>query len=113
MGWLNDPNGLCQKDGIYHIYFQYCPFYPVRGSIFWGHMTTRDFIRYEEQEPVLYPDSPWDANGPYSGSAYQEDGTLYVFYTGNVRYEDGDYDYVNSGREQNTILTVSRDGFCF
>ena len=26
MGWLNDPNGLCQKDGIYHIYFQYCPF---------------------------------------------------------------------------------------
>lgn len=113
MGWLNDPNGLCQKDGIYHIYFQYCPFYPVRGSIFWGHMTTRDFIRYEKQEPVLYPDSPWDANGPYSGSAYQEDGTLYVFYTGNVRYEDGDYDYVNSGREQNTILTVSRDGFCF
>ena len=20
MGWLNDPNGLCQKDGVYHIY---------------------------------------------------------------------------------------------
>ena len=25
-GWLNDPNGLCQKDGIYHIYFQYTPY---------------------------------------------------------------------------------------
>ena len=48
MGWLNDPNGLCQKDGIYHIYFQYCPFYPELGSIFWGHMTTKDFIHYDE-----------------------------------------------------------------
>ena len=26
VGWLNDPNGLCQKDGVYHIYFQYSPF---------------------------------------------------------------------------------------
>lgn len=26
MGWLNDPNGLCQIDGTYHIYYQYSPF---------------------------------------------------------------------------------------
>ena len=25
-GFLNDPNGLFQKDGVYHIYFQYTPF---------------------------------------------------------------------------------------
>ena len=24
-GWLNDPNGLCQLDGQYHIYYQYTP----------------------------------------------------------------------------------------
>lgn len=112
MGWLNDPNGLCQKDGIYHIYFQYCPFYPELGSIFWGHMTTKDFIHYEEHEPAVYPDTQWDCNGPYSGSAYQENGTIYFFYTGNVRYE-GSYNYVTDGREQNTILVTSRDGFTF
>ena len=26
VGWLNDPNGLCQMDGIYHAFFQYSPF---------------------------------------------------------------------------------------
>ena len=22
-GWMNDPNGLCFFDGLYHVYFQY------------------------------------------------------------------------------------------
>ncbi len=25
-GWLNDPNGLCQKDGVFHAYYQNSPF---------------------------------------------------------------------------------------
>lgn len=113
MGWLNDPNGLCQKDGIYHIYHQYIPFYPELCSVLWGHITTRDFIHYEVQEPAVYPDTDWDANGVYSGSAFLEDGTMYVYYTGNVRHDDREYDYITSGREQNTILITSEDGFHF
>ena len=23
--WMNDPNGLCQKDGTYHIFYQFSP----------------------------------------------------------------------------------------
>ncbi len=37
VGWLNDPNGLCQKDGIYHAFFQMAPFEPQGGLKFWGH----------------------------------------------------------------------------
>ena len=113
MGWLNDPNGLCQKDGIYHIYHQYVPFYPELCSVLWGHVTTRDFIHYEVQEPAVYPDTDRDANGAYSGSAFLKDGTMYVYYTGNVRHDDREYDYVTGGREQNTILMTSEDGFRF
>lgn len=113
MGWLNDPNGLCQKDGVYHIYHQYVPFYPELCSVLWGHMTTRDFIHYEVQEPAIYPDTDRDQNGVYSGCAFRKDETLYIYYTGNVRHEGQDYDYVNRGREQNTILTTTEDGFHF
>ena len=31
-----------------------------------------------------------------------------IFYTGNVK-NIGDYDYINSGREHNTVLIVSED----
>lgn len=113
MGWLNDPNGLCQKDGVYHIYHQFVPFYPELCSVLWGHVTTEDFIHYEYHEPAVYPDSPWDENGAYSGSVFQKDGRMYVYYTGNVRHRDQDYDYINEGREQNTLLMTSRDGFHF
>ena len=113
IGWLNDPNGLCQIGNQYHICFQYTPFNPNGGTGLWGHMVTEDFIHYEEHEPSIFPDSCWDAIGAYSGSAYEEDGEYYFFYTGNVKYEGKDYNYVTDGREQNVILTTTKDGYIF
>ena len=48
-----------------------------------------------------------------SGSAFIEDDKMYVYYTGNVKLEDGDFDYINTGRESNTVLVVSEDGKTF
>ena len=113
-GWLNDPNGLCQLDGQYHIYYQYTPFEPTGEIKLWGHYTTKDFVRYTRGEPVLFPDTDLDAHGVYSGSAFVEDGTIHYFYTGNVkRFDRDDYDYIMDGRESNTIGIDSRDGFRF
>lgn len=113
-GWMNDPNGLCQMNGVYHIFYQHTPFEPTGELKLWGHYTTRDFIHYEDDGPVLYPDSDLDAHGAYSGSAYVEDGTMQVFYTGNLKYFDrADYDYTNSGRGSNTIRITSQDGHHF
>ena len=67
-GWLNDPNGLCQFQGLYHIYYQYTPFEPTGEIKLWGHYTTRDFIHYKQEEPALFPDQDLDAHGVYSGS---------------------------------------------
>lgn len=110
-GWMNDPNGLHQKDGTYRICYQYDPF-DVRGELkLWGMYTTRDFIHYVHEEPVLYPDSDADCHGVYSGSAFVKDDTVYYFYTGNIKYFDrDDYDYINEGRGSNTILVKSEDG---
>lgn len=113
-GWLNDPNGLCQFHGIYHIYYQYTPFEPTGELKLWGHYTTKDFIHYKQDEPVLFPDSDYDAHGAYSGSAFVENDQMHFFYTGNLKFFDReDYDYINAGRGSNTITFSSENGHDF
>ena len=112
-GWLNDPNGLCQFKGLFHAFFQYSPFNPEGGVKMWGHCTSRDMAHWEYQGTALYPDQPFDCHGVYSGCALVEDGRMYLYYTGNVKLEDREYDYVLAGREGNTVLVESEDGFRF
>lgn len=113
-GWLNDPNGLCQFHGTYHIYYQYTPFEPTGELKLWGHYTTKDFVSFADEGPVLFPDSEFDAHGVYSGSAFVKGDTIHYFYTGNLKYFDrDDYDYIHSGRGSNTIHVTSRDGYQF
>lgn len=109
VGWLNDPNGLCRCGEWYHVFYQYGPFDATGGVKMWGHYRSRDLLHWEQLPVMLYPDQPWDIHGVYSGSALVEDGTLYLYYTGNVKHA-GDYDYITAGRGHNTALAVSRDG---
>lgn len=111
VGWLNDPNGLSQLGDTFHAYFQYSPFNAEGGVKMWGHSTSKDMVLWEYEGTALYPDQPFDVSGVYSGSALVEDGTMHVFYTGNVKREDDEgYDYVVNGREANTVHVTSKDG---
>lgn len=111
-GWLNDPNGLCYYKGHYHVFFQYSPFDENGGLKLWGHYKSKNLTEWEYLGTALYADQPYDCHGVYSGSAYIEDDTMYLYYTGNVKHL-GDYDYVDNGRESNTVLAVSKDGLHF
>ncbi len=114
VGWLNDPNGLCQFNDVYHAFFQYSPFNAEGGVKMWGHSVSDDLIKWDYVGTPLYPDQPFDVSGVYSGCAYVEDGVMNVFYTGNVKKLDAaGYDYVCTGREANTIRTSSKDGINF
>ena len=112
VGWLNDPNGLCEYEGTYYAFFQMSPFEVHGGLKFWGLCTSKDLVHWEYKGAPLQPDQPYDCHGVYSGSALVEDGVMYVYYTGNVKLQ-GTYDYINNGRESNTVLAVSRDGKTF
>ena len=111
-GWLNDPNGLCVFQGVCHAFYQYSPFDAEGGLKLWGHCTSENMIDWRQEGAALYPDTPFDCHGVYSGNAFVEDGRMYLYYTGNVKL-DGDYDYIHAGREGNTVLTVSEDGKTF
>lgn len=112
IGWLNDPNGLCQFKGEYHVFYQYSPFDANGGLKFWGHYKSKDMIEWEDLGTCLYPDTPHDCHGVYSGSAFVENNRLYFYYTGNVKHV-GNYDYINNGRGHNTIMVTSEDGINF
>lgn len=109
-GWMNDPNGLVQFNGTYHIYHQYVPDDPKGGLVHWGHKTSDDLVHFKEEDLFLSPDRVFDKSGVYSGSAFVKDDEIHFFYTGNVKHP-GDHEYTFSGREQNTVHVVSKDGF--
>ena len=112
VGWLNDPNGLCQFHGEYHVFYQYSPL-DANGSMkAWGHYVSKDLIHWEQLEVALFPDQEFDRDGVYSGSAFLKDDRMYLFYTGNVK-EPGDVDLTYEGRQANTVLVTSEDGRTF
>ena len=47
IGWINDPNGFAPYKGEYHLFFQYYPYDTKWGPMHWGHVKTKDFIRWE------------------------------------------------------------------
>ena len=55
--WMNDPNGMVYYQGTYHLFFQYYPGGMVWGPMHWGHATSPDMLRWQEQPIALYPDS--------------------------------------------------------
>lgn len=109
IGWLNDPNGLCEFNGKYYIFYQYSPFDENGGTKFWGLYTSKDFINWVDEGAKVFPDQSFDCHGAYSGSTFVHNNKMYIFYTGNVK-QIGDHDYITSRREHNTILIVSDDG---
>lgn len=109
-GWMNDPNGLCFFDGLYHVYFQYSPGTPCGESTrCWGHYVSCDLLSWKYKGVVLDADIPEDRDGVFSGSAVAFPDHVEYFYTGNV-LEEGAFDYVLEGRGANVIFVSSPDG---
>lgn len=112
VGWLNDPNGLCQFHGEYHVFYQYSPL-DARGSMkAWGHYVSEDLLHWKRLDAALFPDQEFDRDGVYSGSAFLKDDRMYLYYTGNVK-EEGEFDLTYEGRQANTVLVTSEDGRTF
>ncbi|MGR3765509.1 glycoside hydrolase family 32 protein [Rossellomorea sp. NS-SX7] len=106
VGLLNDPNGFIQSRGVYHLYYQWMPFKTGHGAKFWGHYSSTDLVDWTHEEIALTPSEWYEKNGCYSGSAIEHDGNIHVFYTGNVKDEEGN-------RETYQCLAVSEDGVTF
>lgn len=126
-GWMNDPNGMFYKDGVYHLYFQYNPYGSMWANMTWGHSTSRDLTHWTYEGTAIVPDA-WGAI--FSGSCVVDHentagfgkGAVVAFYTsakstpwGDVQSESMAYSLDNGKTftkyEGNPILTSSERDF--
>ena len=118
-GWMNDPNGFSEFDGMYHLFYQYYPYDTKWGPMHWGHAVSRDLLHWQYLPCALAPDGPFDPNGCFSGSAEcLPDGRQFLIYTGigtedaegkcpqtqNIAVRQGD-DFIKY--EGNPVLTAN------
>ena len=126
-GWMNDPNGMFYKDGVYHLYFQYNPYGSVWGNIHWGHSTSTDLMHWKFEGCAIVPDA-WGAI--FSGSCVVDHENtagfgkeaVVAFYTsakstpwGDIQMQSMAYSLDNGKTftkyEGNPILTSSEKDF--
>ena len=81
--WMNDPNGPIQWKGYYHLFYQYNPNGAYWGDMHWGHARSKDLVHWTHLPVALAPTTGGpDKNGCFSGSAFINDGTPILVYTG-------------------------------
>lgn len=81
VGWMNDPNGFIYYDGEYHLFYQFNPYSTNWDTMHWGHATSKDLIKWEDQGAALAPDESYDKGGVFSGGSIEVNGDLYLMYT--------------------------------
>ncbi|RPJ51791.1 MAG: glycoside hydrolase family 32 protein [Chloroflexi bacterium] len=97
--WMNDPNGLIQWNGTYHLFYQHNPYAAVARDMHWGHASSPDLVHWQHLPPVLAPTPGGpDHTGVWSGCAINWNGVPTAVYTGR----DDELEHV--------CLASSRDG---
>ena len=101
-GWLNDPNGLFQANGVYHMSFQHNPVGVEWNNMHWGHAWSRDLAHWTQTDDVLMPDS---FGAPFSGHAAVVGNKVYVIYTAA-----GESWYGSRDKAYSQCMAISEDG---
>lgn len=121
-GWMNDPNGMVYKDGVYHLFYQYNPYASMWGNMHWGHATSTDLLKWEHQPVAIAPDA---LGTIFSGSAVVDKdntagfgaGAIVAFYTSASERQTQSMAYsLDNGKTfkkyaRNPILTSTQRDF--
>lgn len=92
VGWMNDPNGLIEWGGAYHLFYQFNPYSSKWGAMYWGHAISKDLCHWEHMPAALAPSEKyddWEGGGCFSGSAVNLEGKLALIYTGTSNTAEG------------------------
>ena len=54
-GWMNDPNGMFYKDGVWHLYYQHNPYGSKWQNMTWAHSSSTDLIHWKHEPIAIRP----------------------------------------------------------
>lgn len=101
-GWMNDPNGMFYKDGVWHLYYQYNPYGSKWQNMSWGHSTSSDLVNWEHKPVALRPDG---LGSIFSGSCVVDTDN-----TAGMGKEEVIALYTSAGTSQMQSMAHSSDG---
>lgn len=80
--WMNDPNGPLFYKGYYHLFYQLHPFSDKDGTKYWGHVRSRDLVKWEHLPIALAPSNDKGEEAIWSGCCTINGiGQPMIFYT--------------------------------
>ena len=100
-GWMNDPNGMFYKDGVWHLYYQWNPYGSKWQNMTWGHSTSKDLVNWEHHPAAILPNG---LGTVFSGSAAIDTENSAGFGENAVVAM-----YTSAGDSQTQSLAVSHD----
>lgn len=101
-GWMNDPNGLFYKDGVWNLYFQYNPYGSTWENMTWGHATSHDLVHWQYEGTPVEPDA---LGTIFSGSAVVDSANTAGFGKNAIVAM-----YTSAAESQTQSLAYSTDG---
>lgn len=100
-GWMNDPNGMFYKNGVWHLYYQHNPYGSKWQNMTWGHSTSVDLVSWKHEPIVIRPDG---LGSIFSGSSVVDENGSAGFGAGAVVAL-----YTSAGVSQMQSMAVSKD----
>ncbi len=80
--WMNDPNGPIFYKGYYHLFYQLTPDNDTGGIKYWGHVRSRDLVKWEPLPIALWPSTELGEESIWSGCCtINGNGQPMAFYT--------------------------------
>ncbi|MCM1068077.1 MAG: DUF4980 domain-containing protein [Muribaculaceae bacterium] len=101
-GWMNDPNGMFYKDGVWHLFYQYNPYGSKWQNMTWGHSSSTDLINWEHHPLAIEPNG---LGSVFSGSCVVDKNNTAGFGTDAVVAL-----YTSAGMSQMQSMAYSTDG---
>lgn len=85
--WINDPCGLIQYHGTYHLYYQHNPNGDYWGDMHWGHAISKDLVDWQEQPIALHPDLTHGEDHCFTGCGGRLPNGRPVFYYTSISHQ--------------------------